>query len=355
MGQWVDRLIEKEAFVDDTGLFEKAMLECFNFHYDHCEPYRKFCGKKASNLEGIPPILVTALKHYELLSVSKEELALTLTSSGTSGQKTKLFLTGKSLDNLKKIAEKVHGAVGLVNKEETVNYLNFSYEPEHAKEMGTAWSDRNNMTFTKTNQVFYALKWNGRSFYFARNDAVETLKRYSEEGLPVRLLGFPAYMVKALRSFRKKYGSVELGERSWILTGGGWKEKKGEMKKEKFRQMVAEILGMPPENVRDCYGLAEHGIPYVECHNGRMHVPAYSRVEVIDPVTLEKCERGEIGLLKLMTPYNFSTPYLSILTTDWGRMGKGCSCGIESPWIELAGRAGIKKHAGCAVSALEYA
>ena len=348
----IEDLIKSDPFGSDSSLFERAMLECFSFHYENCMFYRNFCGKRANKLEEIPWMLVTALKHYPMLST--DDAVLTLTSSGTSGQKTEISLNEASLNNLRTIAEKIYGGMGLVDKREEVNYLCFTYDPEYARDVGTAWSDKNNLSFTGVNEVFYALKWNGKSFYFDRKGAIEQLRRYSLEDLPVRILGFPAYIAETLAGFRESCGRVDLGEKSFVLPGGGWKGKKGEMPKDLFRGMIRDVTGIPEENVRDCYGLAEHGIPYVECEYGNMHVPLYSEAEVIDPLTLKVCSHGEKGLLHLMSPYNLTSPYLSILTTDYGTMEENCPCGMGRPYIDIAGRAGIKKHLGCAVSALQY-
>lgn len=344
----IDKLISKSPFDADAELFERAMMECYSFHYEHCEPYRKFCGRKAERADDIPYIFVPVLKRYPLLSVDESDVVLTLTSSGTTGEKTRLFLNRKTLENLRTIAEKVYGGMGLVNKEEKVNYLCFTYDPDYARDIGTAWSDRNNLTFTRVNKVFYALKWSGRGFYFDKKGAVECLLRYSEEKLPVRILGFPAYMAETLKDLGR---TLDLGERSFVLPGGGWKGRKREMSKKEFRKMIEEVTGIPEENVRDCYGLAEHGVPYVECRKGHMHVPIYSKVRIIDPVTMEESSEG---LLHLMSPYNLTSPYHSILTTDYGVLKHDCTCGIDTPYIEITGRAGIKKYAGCAISALQY-
>ena len=343
----IEKLMEKEAFETDDALFERAMLECFRYHYNNCHQYQLLCHT------AIPYILVHALKYYELLSVPMDEVVLTLSSSGTSGQKTRLFLNDVSLVNLKRIAEKVYSGVGLVDKEQIVNYLCFSYDPKYAKDVGTAWSDENNTSFTKVNDIFYTLRWNGKDFFFDMEGTIERLKAYEKSGLPVRVLGFPAYIYAVLKTYKKRYGRLNLGDESYALIGGGWKGKK-ELDKEKFRIEISEVLGIPEQNIRDCYGLAEHGVPYVECEYGKMHIPIYSKVLVRDPITLEQCKAGEVGLLHLMTPYNLTTPYLSILTTDYGLVKNDCDCGIDRPYIEIKSRAGLKRHRGCAISASDY-
>ena len=55
--------------------------------------------------------------------------------------------------------------------------------------------------------------------------------------------------------------------------------------------------------------------------------------------------------LKLQTSYIRSAPAISVLSTDLGAIGSDCDCGIPGDYIMLRGRAGVTKHAGCAISA----
>ena len=106
--------------------------------------------------------------------------------------------------------------------------------------------------------------------------------------------------------------------------------------------------------MRDGYGMAEHGAPYMECERHRMHVPVYNRVLVRDPVTLGVLPRGATGLLELITPYSSMMANLAILTTDLGYLDEeDCGCGRSSPTFTLVGRAGIAKFKGCAISAAD--
>jgi len=72
-------------------------------HLDACPEYstvvRKFGGKRSSyeSVEKIPFIPVRLFKHFKLLSVPKEEVVKTMTSSGTSGQSvSQIFLDRKT-------------------------------------------------------------------------------------------------------------------------------------------------------------------------------------------------------------------------------------------------------------------
>jgi phenylacetate-coenzyme A ligase PaaK-like adenylate-forming protein len=138
-----------------------------------------------------------------------------------------------------------------------------------------------------------------------------------------------------------------------VLLGGGWKNHaEEEMDKAEFRVWLAGRLGIAPSAIRDSYGLVEHGIPYVDCEEGRLHIPNFARVYVRDPFTLSPLPDGERGLLQLMCSYNASYPCLNVLTTDYGVV-EPCSCRIGGRTLRILGRAGVQKHKGCAVKALE--
>ena len=114
------------------------------------------------------------------------------------------------------------------------------------------------------------------------------------------------------------------------------------------------LLGLPVENIRDGYGMAEHCAPYLECRRHRFHVPVYCRVYARDPVTLEVLRPGRPGLLELVTPWNAMMPNLAILSTDLGVVSpQRCPCGYNSPTFTLQGRGGLTKHKGCAIHAGE--
>ena len=168
-----------------------------------------------------------------------------------------------------------------------------------------------------------------------------------------RLVGFPAFALKLTEEFRKRYGrTVKLNPGSSVITGGGWKTLSDEaMDKKVYRGILAANLGIPVANVRDLFGMVEHGVPYVDCPLGNFHIPNYGRVIARDPGTLEPLGYGKDGLLQFITPYLTSYPSLSLLSSDMGRVEKGCKCGIGGDVLVIKGRAGVKKLKGCAVSA----
>lgn len=363
MTRKTDLLLQTDPFDfrdENSSLFVESFRENALFHYQNHE----FTGKlwdffdahpnnilKEEDLESIPYTMVHLFKEHEFCSVPRDQVALTLTSSGTGGQKSVQFLSQESLDNVKKLALNIHQSLGMVTGN-TYNYLCFTYDPKVAHDLGTAFTDELLTNFTKKNEVYYAIEWRADKKCFELNEegVLTALERFAASELPCRILGFPALLYNLILKHNIK---VDLGSDSWLQTGGGWKNHEDkEISKSDFRKFIFERLGIPEAHQRDLFGMVEHGIPYVDCSHGNLHIPNYSRVFIRDPKTLKILPDGEIGLAHFLCSYNFSYPAMSLLTTDYARTGV-CSCGLGGKILELKGRAGVSKHKGCAIAALE--
>jgi len=360
----------KSPFLFDetaSALFFDAMKEAFISHYNGCAFYRRLCDDKKfcaddlrefSDIYRIPYIFVNTFKERELISVPEEKIKLELTSSGTGGQKSRIVLDKLSLDRILKIVRGVYGALGMVDPENEVNYLCFTYDPRVAKNLGSAFSDKALTSLAPANEIYYAIQFDkSKNDFFLNEEGVKNqiLKYSRDKKRPIRILGFPAFIYKILAELKNETGrTFNFGGRSFVMTGGGWKgEADKEIEKHRFKREVGEILGMPPQNVRDLFGMVEHGIPYVECSHSNMHVPVYSRALVRHPLSHRDLGYDSAGVLHLYTPYINSVPSISLLCTDKAVLRKNCACGIEGDYIELLGRGGITKHKGCAVHAAE--
>jgi len=346
------------------NLFDAAMTEAVAWHRINCPEFSAFLdlkgffpGIRPIPSDTIPPLLVTIFKEHRLISVPEESVKIELTSSGTGGQRSAIVLDNRSYNRILKIVDGIFGSLGLVQRDTKVNYIAFTYDPKVAGSVGTAFSDKILTGLTKRGSVFYAIKWDKvkESFSFDLDATVKKLLKFASGASPVRILGFPAYLWQVCETLESKGEGLHLGEQAYIITGGGWKiHKDQEIPKDEFKERVAKILGMPVANIRDTFGMVEHGIPYVDCECSRLHVPVYARARAVDPETLQPVEPGQIGLLHLMTPYLSSYPSISLLTTDKAIIGQNCPCGRPGNTIKIMGRAGLAKHKGCAITALEY-
>ena len=366
---YVDELIAHSPFEyskETEELFRQAMVEAFAIHYDGSEDFRRFVNlhgydspklKDDFELEELPSIFVNVFKERDLITGSRDDVVLELTSSGTGGRKSRNFLDQTSLDRIKLIARKVYDGLDMVADDEKVNYICFSYDPHVANDLGTAFTDDLLTSFTSVAEVFYAIRWKDElgDFHFDVEETMKRLDDYGQQDKPLRFLGFPAFIHRLLNLRRERgMATLNLGPSSWAMTGGGWKTHEGEaISREEFAARLENEIGIPAGNVRDLFGMVEHGIPYVQCEKGRFHVPLYSYPIIRHPLTLNNQPDGEAGLLQLMTPYWTSYPALSVLTSDLAKLHGQCDCGRLGKTLEIVGRGGVKKHKGCAIQAAE--
>ncbi len=363
----MDRVIEAPAFefgVKPSGLFCAAMREAFGFQARHSKFLRNYLKLEGFNpaliktehdIVNMPFVSVAALKERDLTTLPKSKIVLELKSSGTTGALSRIQLDKGSLLRVRRMAWKVFEGLGLTDLRREHDYICFTYDPAVAKDLGTAWTDKLLSGFTKQGRIFYAFRWSKekKDFYFDMEGALETLKKCEAAHKLTRLIGFPAFALKLTEEFRKRYGrTVKLNPGSSVITGGGWKTLADEaIDKKIYRGILAKNLGIPVANVRDLFGMVEHGVPYVDCPLGNFHIPNYGRVIARDPGTLKPLGYGRDGLLQFITPYLTSYPSLSLLSSDMGRVERGCKCGIGGDVLVIKGRAGVRKLKGCAISA----
>lgn len=365
----LERLVETDPFnysKSTTDLFVEAMRWTATYQYKKSSFIRRFYDYKGfnptmiksfSDLERIPYVYVNAFKERNLQTLSKDEIVLELTSSGTTGQRSKIQLDYDSLLRVRRMAWNVFNALGICDMKNRYDYLCFTYDPEVAGDVGTAWTDKLLTSFTLQGEIFYTFKWSKEKgdFYFDIDGSLSKLKEYEERETPVRLIGFPAFILKLTQEYKKRFSRYpRLNPLSFVITGGGWKTLEDEaIEKKVFRKILADNLSIPLENVRDLFGMVEHGVAYVDCRLGNFHIPIYGHIIVRDPYTLKPLGFGKKGLGEFMTPYLTSYPSFVILAGDWVELEEGCSCQIAGPILKLHGRAGVRKHKGCAVAASE--
>lgn len=344
-------------------LFFNAMKEAFTFHYKNSKVYKQVCKdenftpkdlKNKADLVKIPHIMVNVFKWYNLLSIPKEKIVATFTSSGTSGQKSHISWDRDSKERQSLMRSKIMQSYNLVS-DKKVNYLIFAYAPEVSESKGAAYAHQMYSTFAPANEKFFAIHAdkNGEAV-FNQKECVDKLIEFAKSDLPIRIIGFAAFMHQALLYMQENDIIVNFPKDSLVITAGGWKNMADKaISIKEFEQMFNTHLGISAKNIRDVFGFVEHGVPYISCEAGHFHVPIYAKAYTLKPGTLEVLAKGQKGLLQVLSPYNYAQPALSVLATDYAKIGDKCSCGRDGDYIELLGRAGLSKHQGCAISATE--
>ncbi|MCO4794198.1 MAG: acyl-protein synthase [Bacteriovoracaceae bacterium] len=350
---------------EDESLFLSAMKQNITWHQERCEFYRKLLEMEKFNtsqletiddLHKIPHIFANYFKRNEIKSITEEDVALHLTSSGTSGQKSQMFFDDWTIGSAQRMVEWIWKENGWIDDKQDVNYLLYTYEPEEGSKLGTAYTDNFLCKFAPINEVFYALKFLGKDkgHKFDVFGCIEALKKFEAEGKPVRIFGFPAFLYFTIKQM-KELGiePLKLNPESFVFLGGGWKgNQEKAIDKLDFYREVEEMLGIPDHRLRDGFGSVEHCIPYIEGNRHEFRIPTWSRVIIRDVKTLEPLKDGEVGYLNFISPYITSVPANSVLMGDLA-VRHPADENHDGPWFEIIGRAGVKKNKSCAIAASE--
>lgn len=345
-------------------LFLESVREMFFFHLEHSPVFRGVCAqygftpeelRSEDDILRIPAVFVTAFKERKLLSLPETEIVKTFTSSGTTGLKSQINWDCISMERQAFMRNSIVESYGLADYDQLTNNLVFSYAPEVSGSRGAAHAHSAYARFARENETFFAIhsdKYGNPEFNV--EEGIEKLRQFADSGLPLRVTGFPAFGYMTLTELDRRSIRFNFPADSVMFSGGGWKNYTGKIiSYSEYVELANRVLGIGADRIRDVYGMVEHGVPYITCEHGHLHVPIYSRVCAVSPHTMEILPDGETGLLKLVTPYIRSTPALSVLSTDLGTVESNCPCGRSGKYIVLKGRGGVKKYAGCGISAAQ--
>ena len=346
-----------------NDLFVDAMRENITFHAGVCQSYRRILehfGFDLGDIGGIddlwkiPPLPTLYLKNNTILSKPYEKLLIKTTSSGTGGKKTLSgYDAGSALCALS-MAVKILRAHSLISLRPT-NYIILGVKPDAQNQTATAKALRYFTILAPAKSIVYAVKLKDGEYHLDVDGLVNAASKFSAQGLPVRIVGFPAYFKMLLNELSKRGIKLNLHKNSKILLGGGWKTFFAEeISKEELFSMANSTLGITRKNFKDHFSTAEHPVNYVACENNRFHIPVFSRVIIRCVHTLQPLANNKPGILNLITPLLSSAPYNSILTDDIATISSdNCGCGIPSPYFEVIGRVGLANMRTCTQTASE--
>ena len=344
------------------SLFVEAVRQNVCHHYQNNAFYAKLLDREqftwnslrsASDCARIPVIPAAFFKYHESLSISRQQISLHATSSGTQGQKSQVFLDSDSLAlGIRMVVNcfQYHGFRSFL----PTHYVMLGYEPSDENEMGAVKTAMGVTRFAPALHRVFVLRKTADGYAPDWFGVIDALKRFEKLKAPVRFVGFPGFLYRLITLLRQEGLSFRLNKASRVLLGGGWKQFNDEaIDKFALYAMVEDTLGIPAERCRDFYSAVEHSIAYAECKNHHMHIPIWSRVIIRDLKTLEPLGFDQPGFLSFVTPLVQSSPLVSLMMGDLAvlRDGRSCSCGIDSPYFEVLGRAGVSRMRSCAISA----
>jgi len=347
-------------------IFIEAMKEIISWHYTRNTFYRSFLDNSSFNVKNlasieqlreIPAIHANFFKTHTIKSIPDTDIEITLTSSGTTGQKSQMYFDNWSISAGRRMVDDIY-AYNNWYSAKPANYIVSNYEPVEGLLRGTANTSKYLTKYAPANEIFYLLRSTGNGKHeFDHFGALEALSRFENAKLPVRIIGFPSFVYFVIKRLSEmNLSPLKLHPDSLVLFAGGWKGYADQqIPKAKLYEMINENLGIPIDRCRDAYGAVEHSVPYIECDHHHLHVPTWSRATIRDVYSLEVLGYNKPGFLSFTTPYITSAPAISVMMGDMAIMhpSGSCNCGKQTPWFEITGRAGISKNKSCAVSATE--
>jgi hypothetical protein len=329
------------------SLFLEEINRLSELHYRNCGEYaqivsRLFGGyRRARKLEEVPFVPVDIFKELELKSVPQEDVFKTLTSSGTLGKQSKIFLNKENSHNqiraLKELFQEQFGSARvpmLILDSQEQMMSSASANARKAAVIGFSLFASDRIFILKDNSE---IDWDKLNAYLTTNKPRNVV-----------LFGFTFLLWTHLITNNRLNRAFKLPNGA-ILHGGGWKKLEGiGVSKSEFKQEMGRVTGV--DRVIDYYGMAEQaGSIFFECESGYFHTSNYSDLIIRSPYSLLPLAFGETGLVQVISNLPTSYPGHSILTQDLGTIhGEGdCSCKRPGRYFVIEGRMPTSQIRGC--------
>lgn len=341
-----------------VNVFREVLLSELAFHFENNSMYRSFCEKKGFNptnfsgkISDIPAVAVSVFKElgFELNSVSKDDIKLTLQSSATSGIPSTVLLDKITSKRQAKAMVKVMQE--FIGKERRPFLIaDIKPKPDNIKLLGARFAAIGGyLNFANSSE--YILGINSKGEFSFDEDNLNEYTKNLNSNVPIVLFGFTYILYSSILKYcKEKNIKIPLPKGSKIIHIGGWKKLESEkITKEEFNEIAASIFNIEKEHVIDVYGFTEQmGLNYPDCECGCKHVPIYSEVIVRDPATGNSVADGEVGSLEFLTPLPHSYPGNVILTDDLGVIETGkCKVGRNGKRFRVIGRLKKSEIRGC--------
>lgn len=335
--------------IEKEKLLSPYFSELFRHHYKKCEKFKKmmdgigFDVEKENKYSELPFLPVRLFKMFDLMSVPKEDLVKTLTSSGTSGQAvSRIYLDKENTVNQTKILTKI-----------VSSFIGTNRAPMIIIDTESVIKNRKLFSARGAGIIGFSL-FGSRPIYALDEQMklkIDDLKEYVEKFKDKRIFMFGfTYMI--FQHFYKEL--VENGikldlSNAVLIHGGGWKKLTNEsISSSAFREKLYNVCGI--KSVHDYYGMVEQtGTIYMECEQGHLHAPIYSDILIRRAHDFSVAGIGEKGIIQVLSILPLSYPGHSLLTEDEGiLLGEDdCPCGRLGKYFKVLGRLQNAEIRGC--------
>ena len=337
-----------------SEVLTEELLELTSLHKSCCSQYANFLNavhfdeNNVKSPADIPFFPVRLFKDIDLLSIPREDVFKTMTSSGTTGQQVSRIYVDKE--------------TAMIQQKVLVKILSDYWGKKRLPMLviDSKQTVRNRQMFTARGAAIMGLQVAARDIVYALNDDMTLneeevrgfLDKYS--GQRFIIFGFTFivwqhfYEVFAQSMTNIDISSYDLSE-AFLMTGGGWKKLVSDsISQDEFKERINETFGI--KHFLDHYAMVEQtGCIYAECECGHLHASIYSDVFVRDPNDFSLKGIGEKGIIQTVSVLPHSYPGHSLLTEDEGMiLGEDdCPCGRKGKYIKILGRLKSAELRGC--------
>jgi hypothetical protein len=296
---------------------EKVLLEelsgLVEHHRERCEPYSRILAASgyagADSVAGLPWLPVRLFKNLELKSIPDDEVFKVLTSSGTTGEVSKIYLDkAAAATQTRQLAATVQTVLGPKRL------------PMLLVDTKAMLKDRK--SFSARGAGVLGMSTFGRDHVWALDNEglvdVTAIKGFLEKhgDEPFLIFGF-TYMVWLHLYEVARENGLDLGN-GILIHSGGWKKLVDQaVSPEEFRRRLA---GVGLTRTHNFYGMVEQiGTIFLEGPSGgSLYCPDFADVVVRDPETWAELPPGQPGLLEVVSTLPTSYPGHVLLTEDLG-------------------------------------
>lgn len=284
-----------------------------DFHRANCEPYDRILNasgyRSASSVEELPWLPVRLFKTLELKSIPDDEVFKVLTSSGTTGDVSKIYLNkAAAAEQQRRLAATVQTVLGpkrlpmiLVDTKAMLKDRR-SFSARGAGVLGMSTFGRDHV---------WALDMDGQVDLAALRGFLE---KHGDQ--PFLIFGFTFLVWLHLYEVALEHG-LDLSN-GVLIHSGGWKKLIDQaVSPDEFRKRLASV-GLT--RVHNYYGMVEQiGTIFLEGPDGgSLYCPDFADVVVRDPETWAELPPGKPGLLEVVSTLPTSYPGHVLLTEDLG-------------------------------------
>ena len=329
--------------------FLKIFRDIINFHYKNCKNYKKILDeiysdfRKSDSLIDLPFLPTSIFKNHNMLSVKKDKIIKTISSSGTSGKTvSKIFLDKKNSINQTKVLNKI-----------VSHYIGKKRLPMLVFDKQNILKDRNLFSARGAAILGFSVFANDITFALNENDQLNKqnirnfLNKHKDQNYLI--FGFTSIIWEKFYKELKNDKNNFSFENGILIHGGGWKKLESKKVTNKiFRQKIKKKLKV--NRIHNYYGMVEQtGSIFFECDKcGFFNTHNFSEIIIRDS-NFNSVEDGKVGIVQLFSVLPSSYPGHILLTEDIGYISNknDCSCSYLGKRFKILGRVKNAELRGC--------